>query len=92
MNHTRGSVDHSHYFPRVQTAHTDLLLITIYSFFLPTPLHLLPCDQPTQHCLGFVAASQRHTVPLVPVIGHGGMMQIVPNFLYDFVGSVCVVI
>ena len=42
------------------------------------------------HCLGFRAASQRHTVPLIPATGHAKVIQSVTHLLHNFVSLVYV--
>lgn len=41
--------------------------------------------RPIRHCLVCRTTSHRHTVPLVPVTGHGEMMQIIKRLLRNFV-------
>ena len=64
----------------------------IHSSFPPSPLPLWPHVHPTWRCLGWRPTLQGLTVPLVPPMGDGDVMQVVTDFLHDFVGFVRVVI
>ena len=64
----------------------------IHSSFPPSPLLLWPHVQPTRRCLRWRPTLQGLTVPLVPPMGNGDVMQVVTDFLHDFVGFVRVVI